>query len=235
MRIRRRHGVLTAATLALGFLPGCAGDTGNPTSSPPLPAASLSGRPGGWHGTMVDKPALATPPGTFRTTAGQVYRFTRPVRDEVTVVFFGFTHCDDVCPTTMADLAAARRSLRPSIAEGLHVVFVTVDQKRDTPAVLHRWLTRYDQSFVGLRGSEATVHAAERSLYAPVSGISSPSDSPQPDHHRGDDSHHSGSGYQVDHTGSVYVFGPGGRTLVYTGGTSPAEYAADFRRLLPAS
>lgn len=170
MRIRRRHVVLTSATLVLGLLPGCAPNPGKPTSSPPLPVGSLSGRPGGWHGTMVDKPALATPPGTFRTTAGQAYQFTRPPRDEVTVVFFGFTHCHDVCPTTMADLAAARRSLRPSVAEGLHVVFVTVDPKRDTPPVLHRWLTRYDPSFVGLRGSEATVHAAERSLYAPVSG-----------------------------------------------------------------
>jgi protein SCO1/2 len=98
--------------------------------------------------------------------------------------------------------------------------------------VLERWLGRFDPDFIGLRGPIELVHQAEQSLYAPESG----DESPPAGHHTGDHGHSSkaGADYEVSHSGSVYVFGPGDKLLLYTGGTSPEEYAKDFTRLLTA-
>ncbi len=68
-------------------------------------------------------------------------------------LFFGYTHCPDECPLAMGSLAHAYRSLAPDARAKMRVVFVTVDPKRDSPAVLHRYLTGFDPSFVGLTGS----------------------------------------------------------------------------------
>ncbi|MEP6666486.1 MAG: SCO family protein [Nocardioidaceae bacterium] len=180
-----------------------------------------------FHGTLVDPP-LHRPPVVLTTTDGQRFDLARRPSGRVTVLFFGFTHCDDVCPTTMADLAAARRALPAGLRENLQVEFVTVDPARDTPEVLRHWLDRYDDDFIGLNGSSNTVRRAEKSLYAPISHLprqtygeetaASPATRPH--------------GYQIDHSGTVYVFAPRQRTLIYTGGTTPQQYAQDFTHLL---
>ncbi len=179
----------------------------------------------GFHGTLVDPP-LHRPPVVFATTDGQRFDLARRPSDEVTVLFFGFTHCNDVCPTTMADLAAARRSLHTRLQENLLVAFVTVDPARDNPEVLRHWLDRYDDDFVGLIGNDNTVRGAERALYAPISQL--PRDTSREQTPSNADRH----GYQVEHTGTVYVFAPRQRTLIYTGGTTPPQYTEDFIRLL---
>jgi protein SCO1/2 len=153
--------------------------------------------------------------------------------DRVTAVFFGFTNCDDVCPTAMADLAAARRALPAASANKVAVVFITVDPDRDTAPVLRSWLDRFDKSFVGLRGPMASVHQAEESLHSTRSEIE-PTDG---SHHQGDDSQDDDSEAHggVSHSGSIYVFGPVNKSVLYSGGTTVADYAKDFARLLKAS
>lgn len=86
-------------------------------------------------------------------------------RDRVTVLFFGFTHCPDVCPGTMASLARAREQLGEA-GEDLQVLFITVDPDRDTPERLRSYLANFDPGFLGLTGDEATIRAVADSYGA---------------------------------------------------------------------
>ena len=205
------------------------------TNAPPDGAAApatVNTRDDGYAGTLVTDPPMRPAEVLLRDTRGAPHPLDQVGDEGVIALFFGFTHCDDVCPTTMADLAAARRALPEPLAQRVEVAFVTVDPRRDTARVLDRWLGRFDPSFVGLRGPVAQVHQLEDSLYAAQSAVEKPTGGPG--HHHGDSDGASGSaeGYEVSHSGSVYVFGPGGRSLLYTGGTTPAEYTADLTRLL---
>lgn len=191
------------------------------------PVAIYESNDSGFNGTLVDPP-LQPPKVVLRDTHGEAVNLAQRTPDEVTALFFGFTHCADVCPTTMADLAAARRQLPPGLAQKVVVVFITVDPRRDTPPVLQRWLSRYDRDFVGLIGATRLVHQAERSLYGSESRIE-PSQAHPGHAHVGPSRH--GATYKVSHTGAVYVWGPDGQSLIYTGGTTADQYAQDFARL----
>ena len=201
--------------------------------------AVSSGDADGYVGTLVDPP-LTPAPITLQDTAGNPYRLDEPHPDTATAVFFGFTNCHDVCPTTMADLAAARRSLPAPTADKVSLVFVTVDPRRDTSPVLRRWLDQFDPAIVGLRGPVQQVHRAEDSLYASQSVRATPppdgDDADPHDHQQTDEGHThpdgDPDGYAMDHTSVVYLFGPDNTTLIYTGGTTPTDYADDMTRLL---
>lgn len=198
------------------------------------PTAIVHTKDDGFAGTLVTDPPLQPADVVLRDTEDQPYHLARPSPAKVTVLYFGFTRCNDVCPTTMADLAAARRTLPSALAHRVEVVFVTVDPRRDTPGVLKRWLGRFDPGIVGLRGPTALVHQAERSLYADPSAIEpSTGGDHQAGHGQGGSSTGAGD-YEVSHSGSVYVFGPGGTSLLYSGGTTVTQYARDFTRLLNA-
>jgi protein SCO1 len=217
---------LTAFLVVATGLSACGAKSQDARKANP-PASTAAGV--GFNGTLIDPP-LHPANVVLKDTQGTPFSLARLAPDKVTALFFGFTNCDDVCPTTMADLASARRSLQPTKAEKVIVLFVTVDPRRDTPPVLERWLGQFDPDFIGLRGPTDLVHQAERSLYLPESG----DESPPADHHmRGhDESSKHASDYEVDHSGSVFVFGPGDKLVLYTGGTTPREYAEDFTRLL---
>lgn len=79
-------------------------------------------------------------------------------KGKVVALFFGYTHCPDVCPTTMLELKGALQTMGPQ-AQAVQVLFVTVDPARDTQAVLARYVPAFDASFLGLRGSEAQLQA----------------------------------------------------------------------------
>jgi protein SCO1/2 len=191
-----------------------------------------------FHGTLVDPP-LTPAPVALRDTDGNRVRLDRPRQGAATAVFFGFTNCHDVCPTTMADLAAARRSLPAATAANVDVLFITVDPKRDTPAVLRRWLDQFGPDIVGLRGPVQRVHDAEDSLYSSQSGKTTPTpgDASTAHEHETAEQGHTHpdgdpDGYGVDHSSVVYLFGPDGTTVIYTGAGTPLDYAADLTRLL---
>jgi protein SCO1/2 len=182
------------------------------------------------NGTVVDPP-LPRPSQRLRDTRGQEFALDDRPADELTVLFFGYTHCPDVCPTTMADLAAARSQLPEEIREDVTVVFVTEDPERDTPRALRTWLDGFDPAFVGLRGGNRKTEAMLEELYLPETArVESPEEPVEHPHGGGD--HHEHGDYGVDHAGVVYAFGPGGVTVIYSGGTTPSEYAADFATLL---
>jgi len=117
----------------------------------------------------------------------------------VVVVFFGFTQCPDVCPTTLVELAAVRQQLGAR-AERLQGIFVTVDPERDTPELLKAYVANFDPSFVALRGTpEQTLAAAKhfKVFYAKVPGKTDTS-------------------YTIDHTAGAYVFDTRGRVRLFT-------------------
>ena len=227
---------LRSAAAVIALLVGVVGLTacsGDNNTRPERPAAVVEADGDGFNGTLIEPPLR--PAGVVLTdTRGAQFNLARPAPDKVTALFFGFTNCDDVCPTTMADLATGRRALPPELAEKVTVVFVTVDPTRDTPAVLDEWLGRFDRDFIGLSGPTEQVNQLERSLYLSESGEESPASEHQDsgDHH--ELSKDGAADYEVDHSGSVYLFGPRDKLVLHSGGTTPQQYAEDFTRLLKA-
>lgn len=220
--------------LALSLLAGACSSTQQFSRSrtsdadPPIAVSDTSAAP--LHGTRVDPP-LPRPRQVLRDTSGERFSIADRPEDELSVLFFGYTHCPDVCPTTMADLATARSQLPASLRDRVTVIFVTEDPQRDNPGALRRWLDRFDRSFVGLRGGNAATEAMLEQLYLPpTQQVAKPTDPVE--HPDNGAPHHRHGNYGVEHAGVVYAFGPDDHTVIYTGGTKPSEYAADFTRLL---
>jgi protein SCO1/2 len=87
-------------------------------------------------------------------------------RGRVVIVFFGFTNCPDVCPTTMADFVTVKRRLGPDRAPLVRFAFISVDPARDTPALARRYAAQFDSTFYGLSADSATVAAVQRLFHA---------------------------------------------------------------------
>jgi protein SCO1/2 len=135
---------------------------------------------------------------------------------KVVVVFFGFTHCPDVCPTTLAELARAVKQLGPD-GERVQVLMVTVDPERDTPEVLKQYVTALDPHFVGLTGDPDAIARTAREFK--VFYQKSPGATPET--------------YSVDHSSGSYVFDPQGRLrLLVTYGQGADVFAHDIAQLL---
>ena len=140
-------------------------------------------------------------------------------RGKAVVLFFGYTHCPDVCPTTLADLAQVMRQLGKD-AERVQVLFVTVDPERDTREVLARYVTAFDARFLGLRGSlEATQRAAkEFKIYFEKHAGGAP------------------GAYSMDHSAQSYVIDPQRRLRLFVRQDRIAQdLAADLRTLLQSA
>ena len=116
--------------------------------------------------TPVVKPTMA-----LTDTAGKPFDIRAMTPGGVTLLFFGYSHCPDECPLTMASTAAALRMLPAAQRAKIRVLFVTVDPARDTLARLRSWLGRFNPAFIGLRGTEAQVQAAARQTGIPVSSV----------------------------------------------------------------
>jgi protein SCO1/2 len=117
------------------------------------------------------EPAQPRPSFTLTDDTGKPFSFSQ-TSGHPTFLFFGYTNCPDVCPTTFADIAVALRKLDPSVAAQVQVVFVTTDPARDTPRVIRTWLDRFDADlptqFVGLTGDQATLDQAQLSAGVPL-------------------------------------------------------------------
>jgi protein SCO1/2 len=148
------------------------------------------GRPMG--GTVVSSP-MADVGGPFSLTDHTGRKVTQAdYRGKPTLVFFGFTHCPEVCPTTLFELTTLLGKLGAD-ADKLNVLFVTVDPERDTPAQLALYLQSFDSRIVGLSGSQEEVDAALKAYKAYAKRL------PTQD------------GYTMDHTASVYLMDAEGR------------------------
>jgi len=129
------------------------------------------------------------------------------------LVFFGFTHCPDVCPTTLFDMSQVLRKLGPD-ADRTGALFVTVDPERDTPAVMKDYLSNFDPHLRGLTGDRASIDAAIREYRVYAKKV------PLPD---GD--------YTMDHTAVVYLMDKNGQFVApFDLKRTPEAAAADLRR-----
>jgi protein SCO1 len=120
-----------------------------------------------YHGGLVTPP-LPKPRFILTDTSGARFDFRSRTDGYVTLLFFGYTNCPDVCPTHMAYLGAAFKSLPKDVAARFKVVFVTTDPDRDNPRALRAWLNQFGKDFVGLTGSLAEIQAAQQAANLPV-------------------------------------------------------------------
>ena len=101
-------------------------------------------------------------------TEGQPFDFIRETAGYVTLVFFGYTYCPDLCPVHMANIAAVLKRSSPEVRNQVKVVFVSTDPERDTSERIATWLGGFDPSFIGLRGDTATVNQIQVALGLPA-------------------------------------------------------------------
>jgi protein SCO1 len=135
------------------------------------PPATVSGTAGPYAGLHLQQP-YQKPSFTLTDTTGAPYDFAARTAAGPTLLFFGYTHCPDVCPTTLADIMVGLRSVDPAVAARTTVVFVTTDPARDTGPVLGAYLDQFDADlptrFVGLTGSQDEIDRAQRAAGVPL-------------------------------------------------------------------
>jgi protein SCO1/2 len=137
-------------------------------------------------------------------------------RGKAVVMFFGYTQCPDVCPTTLADLAGALQQLGP-LGDRVQVLFVTIDPERDTPKVLASYVPNFDKRFLGLYGDAAATAATAKEFKVFYQKV----DGPTP------------TSYTMDHSAGSYVFDPDGHVRLFVRNeAAAASIAHDLRILL---
>jgi protein SCO1 len=193
--VKRPFGIVAAALLAL-LVAACG--PGNPR----FQASDVTGVAFGRDFKLTDHN------GKPRTLAD--------FRGKVVVMFFGYTQCPDVCPTTLSDLTAALQKLGAD-AERVQVLFVTIDPERDTPELLSHYVPAFNPTFLGLSGDAAATAATAREfkvLYQKQPGSTPDS-------------------YSMDHSAGTFIFDSQGRLRLFVSqGQGPEVFAHDIRELL---
>ena len=141
-------------------------------------------------------------------------RHLQDFRGKAVVLFFGFTRCPDVCPTTLADTAQVLKTLGP-VADRVQVLMVTVDPERDKPDVLKSYVTAFNPGFLGLYGDEDATRRAAKEFKVYF------------------EKRKEGDDYTMDHSGQSYVLDPQGRLrLLVRPERIPSDLAADLKTIL---
>jgi protein SCO1/2 len=194
---RRRRAVL-AAGAAAALLAAC----DRPAGKASFRATDITGAD---YGKVLE---LSDPTGTVRRLA--------EFQGKAVVVFFGFTQCPDVCPTTLATMAEVMRKLGTD-ADRVQVLFVTLDPERDTPAVLGKYVTEFDPRFLGLVGTADQTKAAAREFKVFFQKVPGKTEGT----------------YGIDHTAASYVIDPKGRLRLYVRHQqTPDDVASDLKQIL---
>ncbi|HEX4470461.1 MAG TPA: SCO family protein [Nocardioides sp.] len=169
-----------------------------------------------FNGAVLHRP-YRVPVTPLVDTEGRPYSLANSTDKRLTLLFFGYTHCPDECPTTMATLASAMLQLDASDRSNVQVVFVTTDPARDTGPVLRSWLDHFSSTFTGVTGPLATIKTVATDVGIPIAkGRRLPS-----------------GGYDVTH--GTQVLGIDGKNVVpvvWTLGTTAPEFAHDIHQLL---
>ena len=188
-------------------------------------AALCAGVAGFWIARQLDRGAPQLASGTwlpqakpvidFQLTDTSGHSFThRDLAGAPTLVFFGFTHCPDVCPTTLVKLAQVRR--RAAIP-GLRVLFISVDPERDTPPALALYVHAFDPQFEGLTGDQRTINQLAANFGVAVNRVELP-----------------GGDYTMDHSAVVFVLDDAARIVaIFTPPFDVASLSADLARAAP--
>lgn len=210
MSARRRS--LVSAVVAIGAAPfvawvvsGCSREPSSADSKAVFRAVDITGADYARQLSMTDVD------GKPRTLAD--------FKGKVAVVFFGFTQCPDVCPSTMAELAQAKRLLGDA-GQKVQGIFVTLDPERDTADILKAYVANFDPGFVALRGSLDETKALAREFKVFFMKVPGKTE----------------SSYSLDHTAGSFVFDTQGRVRLFARyGSGPEALAADLKLLLAES
>ncbi|MER6618780.1 MULTISPECIES: SCO family protein [unclassified Streptomyces] len=149
--------LLAVASLTLSACGSGSGDSGDPIAVVSEEAGAQKA------GTVLDNP-FEKPDLVLTDTNGEEYDLREQTAGRPTLIYFGYTHCPDVCPLTMNNLAVAKKQLPREQQDELRIVFVTTDPERDTSAALGKWLKGIDSQVVGLTGDFDTIQAGARTL-----------------------------------------------------------------------
>jgi protein SCO1/2 len=169
--------------------------------------------PEGLAGPRIDPP-LAKPDFVLTDTEGRPFNFRKETEGKVALLFFGYTHCPDVCPVHLANIAATLARLSPDVNNAIRVVFVTTDPRRDGPEVIRAYLDRFDQRFIGLFGDSLALRRTMAQL-----PFGSPVIEPGPDD----------STYTVGHSATVIAFTRDNLAhVVYPFGIRQQDWARDL-------
>ncbi len=193
----QRRSVLHAAcaTWLAGTLAACGKD------KPPFKSIDITGADYARDFQLTD------PQGQLRSL--------KDFRGKIVVVFFGFTQCPDVCPSTLMELAQVKRALGPD-GDQVQGIFITVDPERDTPEVLKAYMALFDPGFLALRGTPQQLEATAKDFkvfYKKVEGKTPTS-------------------YTMEHSAASFVYDPQGRLRLYVRPGSGPQVLADDLRLL---
>lgn len=154
------------------------------------------------------------PDFTLTDTDGEPFHFAEDTNGKLTLLYFGYTHCPDICPVHLAQIAEAFDQI-PQVGAGAVVVFVSVDPERDTPEVIRSFLDNFDTRFVGLTGTPEEIRRAEEAIGVP----------PSVKEGEGDD-------YTIGHAGQVFAWAPDGLLYAqYPFGTRQSTWINDLALL----
>ncbi len=198
----------------LAVLSGCAASGETDQSS--LPADVVIDDDDGMHGAVLTEP-YAVSDRALRDTEGAAYDLVNNTNKPLTLVFFGYSNCPDVCSIVMSSLAASLTRLTPAEQSQVDVVLVTTDPARDNESVLRAYLDRFDPNFIGLTGRLSDIKEVAAPLRIDIEkGIKLPS-----------------GGYEVVHgTPVIGIDDSDQASIVWTEGTSASQFAEDIQALL---
>ena len=213
---RYRHLLLlilaAIATVAFACSNGDSDPTEVPLSAPEQLVADL-GLAGSAFPVGLEKPDFVL----NDAATGQPYDFIAETQGSITLLYFGYTNCPDVCPVHLANISAALDKLTGETRRGVTVVFVGVDVPRDTPERVQEWLGFFDDSFIGLTGSEEQLIAAQEAANVPPAFK---------------DAEFEG-GYSVAHAGWIFLYTQDDLThLRYPSGTRQSAWVHDLELLV---
>jgi protein SCO1/2 len=210
----RNTAALLLAAVALLALVGCSGK-----AEPDNPGGAIirsSQDPNGLRGATLDRP-YAMPATVLTDTSGNSFNLVTSTKKPVTLVFFGYTNCPDVCPTVMADVASALTKLDQQTRDQIQLLFITTDPARDTGPVIRKYLDRFDPSFIGLTGELPTIKNVAQAVGVPVEGMQKlPS-----------------GGYEVGHGAQVIGFGKNDKAnVIWLSNAAIGDLVHDFGKLV---
>ncbi len=212
--LRRLAPAVAGLLLAVPALSGCAGEA--PASAGPVADVSVPADTDGLAGVVLPRP-YRVPWVRLVSTTGAPIDLATDATKRLTLVFFGYTHCPDICQAVMASIASALLRLEPSRRAEVDMVFVTTDPARDDAATLRSYLDRFDPSFSGATGRLDRIVRVATALGVPVE--------------KGE--RLASGGYDVTHGTQVLGVLPGGRApFVWSEGTDPAALADDIATIL---
>jgi protein SCO1/2 len=210
--VPRRIIALSTASLLAGLLGACGQQT-------ELDAADARERDTGYRGVILPDP-VPKADFTLTDTDGRPFDFRRDTDGLVTLLFFGYTNCPDICPVHLGNIGRVLADQPYDVTSRIRVVFVTTDPERDTPDVIRAWLDAFDPSFIGLTGDVETINKAQIAMGMPQAIRDSTVNA-------------ANGGYGVGHSAQVLAFSPDGYAHVtYPFGTRQIDWVHDLPKLV---